>query len=258
MKILFIGDIYGKPGRRAVRECLPEIEADLIIANAENVHHGKGVSDAKIKELQELGIDYFTSGNHVWKVSEIYEHMKKVDYPLIRPANYPENIPGRGDGIVKVGDKEVLVINLMGRVFMHANLDDPFRKFDQILDKYSDHQFAAIVVDFHAEASSEKWAFAHYVDGKASAVFGTHTHVPTADERILQKGTAFQTDVGMNGPINSVIGAQKEPIIENFLTQMPVKHEVAEGPVFFNATLIDVDEKTRHAKSIERIQKYID
>ncbi len=260
MKILFIGDIFGKPGRQAVSRFLPEIleggDVDLVIANAENIHHGKGVSNSKIEEMKEFGVDFFTSGNHIWKVSEILDYMDRDDYPLIRPANYPAGARGRGYMVVEKGEHRVLVINLMGRVFMHANLDDPFRAADRILEEFADEDLSAVIVDFHAEAGSEKWALANYLDGRVSAVIGTHTHVPTADERVLPGGTAMQTDAGMCGPIDSIIGLKKEEIINQFLHQMPVKHEVADGPLMFNATLIEVDSKNRRATNVERILKY--
>lgn len=266
MKILFLGDVFGKPGRQVVAKFLPEIikekKPDLVIANVENIHHGKGVSNSKIEEMQKAGVNFFTSGNHIWKVSEIFKHLEEENYPLVRPGNYPDKAPGRGDKIVETsGGEKVLVINLMGRVFMPAHLADPFQKAEEILEKYREEGLelgkglAAIFVDFHAEAGSEKMAFAHYLDGQISALVGTHTHIPTADEQIFPGGTAYQTDTGMNGCYDSVIGVKKEEIIENFLTQMPVKHTVAEGPTVFNAVLIEIGTNGL-AEKIERIQKY--
>jgi len=261
MNILFIGDVFGRPGRETVKKVLPalrlEHSIDLVVANAENMHHGKGVSDKQIQELKGCGVDFFTSGNHVWKVNSIYEYLDKTDYPLIRPANYPESVPGRGEQVVNLKDgRKVLVINLMGRVFMHQNIDCPFRKADEIMEKYKDQKMDAILVDFHAEASSEKTALANYLDGKISVLVGTHTHVPTADERILPKGTAYQSDAGMTGPYDSIIGLEKESIIQNFIDQLPVKHEVAEGPTVFNATLFKIADDGLHAINALRIQKY--
>ncbi len=258
MKILFLGDIFGKPGRRAVKELLPELrnDADLVIANVENSHHGKGVSDAKFQELLEAGIDFGTSGNHIWKVAEICEYLDKPDYPLIRPLNYPQGVPGRGFGEIEIGAGKVLIVNLMGRVFMPSHLDCPFRAIDKLLkDKVLGRDYVSIIVDFHAEAGSEKVAMANYLDGRVSAVLGTHTHIATADERILENGTAFQADVGFCGPAHSIIGLEKADIIKQFLTQMPVKHQIAGGQAMLNGTLIEVDLKSGHAKSIKRIAK---
>lgn len=264
MRILMIGDVFGRPGRKTLARILPDLKKkkkiDLVIANAENAHHGKGVSDSKIREMQGYGVDFFTGGNHIWRIPEIFNHMEKSGYPLIRPANYPEGAPGRGYDIIKVGKQKVLVINLMGRVFMPAHLDDPFRKAEMILDEVKKagnklgKDLAAIIVDMHAETGSEKMAMGHFLDGKVSVVYGTHTHIQTADEQILPKGTAYLTDVGMTGVIDSIIGVRKEEIIENFLTQLPVKHEVADGDTVFNALLIETEKKSGLPKSIERIQ----
>lgn len=261
MKIIFIGDIFGRPGREAVKKALPEYRekygAHLVIANAENIHHGKGITEDDLHEMQKAGVDFFTSGNHVFKERAIIPFMDSKRVPLVRPANYPQNVPGRGYEIVEGGLKQrVLVINLMGRIFMPMHLDCPFRAADKILEETRHEQLAAIFVDFHAETTSEKMALAHYLDGRVTAVVGTHTHVPTADERVLSGGTAFQSDAGFTGPIDSVIGAEKKGIIEHFLSQMPVKHEVASGPTVFNSCLIEVDDKTRKAVSIERLQRY--
>lgn len=262
MNILFIGDIFGRPGREAVKKLLKgyrqKLGIHLVIANAENMHHGKGVSEENLKEMQLAGVDFFTSGNHVFHHREILPLMDNKKIPLIRPANYPPKAVGRGYEIVSGSlMQKVLVINLMGRVFMPAHLDCPFRTVDKILKETAGEQLAAIFVDIHAEATSEKIALAHYLDGRVTAVIGTHTHVPTADERILEGGTAFQSDVGFTGPYDSAIGIDKKIIIENFLTQMPVKHEVAEGPAVFNAVKIEVDDGSRQAIGIERIQEYL-
>lgn len=263
MNILFIGDIFGRPGRDTVKKILPALRkkmgADLVIANAENCHHGKGVSPQNIQDLKGAGVDFFTSGNHIWAERSILPFLDDKKMPLIRPANYPSGAPGRGYEIVECGlMKKVLVINLMGRVFMHMHLDCPFRTADKILRETGSQKFDAIFVDFHAEATSEKAALAHYLDGRVSAVIGTHTHVPTADARILNNGTAFQSDAGMTGPIDSIIGADKEAILRNFLTQIPVKHEVAEGPTVFNAIKIEIDDGTMQATKVETFQQYLD
>ena len=263
MNILFIGDIFGRPGRETVKKILPEyrkkLDIDLVIANAENLHHGKGVSFGQIDELQHFGVDFFTSGNHIWKEKSIISHLDNVQFPLLRPANYPDITPGKGYRVTETSKKQkVLVINLLGRVFMPANLDCPFRTADKILEEHKTHDLAAIFIDFHAEATSEKMALAFYLDGRVTAVIGTHTHVPTFDARVLDGGTAFQSDVGFTGPLNSVIGLEKEGIIKHFLTQMPVKHEVAGGKTVFNALKITVDEKTKKALSVEQIQDFVE
>ena len=263
MNILFIGDIFGRPGRETVKKLLPEYrkkyEINLVIANAENMHHGKGVEETQLKELQMAGVDFFTSGNHVWHEKSIIPRLDDKKFPLIRPANYPPGAPGRGHHIIETSlMKKVLVINLMGRVFMPMHLDCPFRTADKILKEYEHENFAAIFVDFHAETTSEKMALGHYLDGRVSAVIGTHTHVPTFDARVLAGGTAFQSDVGFTGPIDSVIGLEKTSIIKNFLTQVPIKHEVADGETVFNALKIEIDENTRKAVSVEQIQKYLE
>lgn len=266
MKILLIGDVFAKPGRKTLAKLLPQLkedqQIDLVVANAENLHHGKGASDAKIRELQGYGVDFFTSGNHIWKVAEIVEFLNQPDYPLIRPANYPLGTAGRGYAVFEAPDSKdkVAVINLLGRVYMPGNLDDPFRTATLILDNLAADGFnlgkelSAIVVDIHAEAGSEKMALAHYLDGKVTAVYGTHTHIQTADEHILPGGTAYITDIGMTGVIDSVIGVRKDIIIEGFLKQTPVRHEMAEGDTTFGALLVESDQKTGLAKSIERIQ----
>jgi metallophosphoesterase (TIGR00282 family) len=260
MNILFIGDIFGRPGRETVKKLLPEyrqkLGLHLVIANGENMHHGKGISEDNIEEMRKAGVDFFTSGNHVWKEKSIIPFMDNKTLPLIRPANYPEGAPGRGYQIVQGAlMQKVLVINLMGRLFMPQDLDCPFRTADRILKENAHEKFAAIIVDFHAEATSEKMALAHYLDGRVTAVIGTHTHVPTADARILAGGTAYLTDAGFVGPIDSVIGVEKELIIENFLTQIPVKHEVASGPTVFSGLFVEVDDKRAKAVEVRLIQQ---
>lgn len=263
MNILFIGDIFGRPGRETVKKILPDyrkkLNIHLVIANAENLHHGKGVSAGQIDELRHAGVDFFTSGNHIWKEKSIIAHLENAEFPLIRPANYPDMVPGTGYRVVESAQKQkVLVINLLGRVFMPAHTDCPFRVADKILEEHKNHDLAAIFVDFHAEATSEKMALAHYLDGRVTALIGTHTHVPTFDARVLDGGTAFQSDVGFTGPLNSVIGLEKEGIIKHFLTQMPIKHEVAGGKTVFNAIKIEIDEKTKKALSVQQIQSFVE
>lgn len=257
MKILFIGDVFAKSGREAVKKVLPDIKKkfkiNLTIANGENMTHGKGMTQEHVNDLIEAGVDFFTSGNHVWANKDIVGQLDNPKLPIIRPANYPPDVPGKGYRIIQDDMmRKVLVINLLGRVFMKDDMDCPFRKVDQILSETQHEKLDAIIVDFHAEATSEKVALGHYLDGKVSAVIGTHTHIPTADARILEGGTAYITDVGMVGPRDSVIGLNKKTIINQFLTQLPVKHEVAESECVFSAVVIDI-EKGGKAKSIEHI-----
>lgn len=261
MKILFIGDIIGRPGRETVRKVLPALKAEegyeLVIANGENAHHGKGITPDDVKELTSAGVDFYTSGNHIWKDKAIIPFLGSKNMPVIRPANYPDSNPGKGWQIVDTGlMKRVLVINLLGRLFMNVQPDCPFRTADRILKENAHERLDAIFVDFHAEATSEKCALANYLDGRVTAVVGTHTHVATADARILPGGTAFQTDAGFVGPIDSVIGVKKELIIENFLTQMPVKHEIADGPMLFNAVKIEIENKK--ALTIEPVRRRLE
>ncbi|MBU1992455.1 MAG: TIGR00282 family metallophosphoesterase [Patescibacteria group bacterium] len=258
MKILFIGDIFGRPGRETVKRLLPNLKAklkpNLIIANGENLSHGKGLTPENVKEMQDAGVDFFTSGNHVWKNKKGVDKLDDPKFPVIRPANYPPSVEGRGYEIIKdnKGNK-VLVINLLGRVFMKDDLDCPFRTAAKILEETINETLSAIIVDIHAEATSEKVALGHFLDGKVSAVLGTHTHIPTADARVLDSGTAYITDIGMVGPRDSVIGLEKETIVKQFLTQTPVKHEVAESENTLCAVLIEIDPETAKAKSIEHI-----
>ncbi len=256
MKILFIGDIVGEPGRRVVKQVLPDLlrthTPDLVIANGENAAGGFGITPDVAEELFSLGIHVLTSGNHVWDKKDIEPYLGRSDR-LIRPANYPESTPGRGSVVVPTVDScSVAVLNLEGRVFM-SNLDDPFRKAVQEAERLR-KETPVIVVDFHAEATSEKIALAWYLDGKVSAVLGTHTHVQTADERLLPGGTAFMTDVGMTGPTDSVIGVRKEEAINRFLYQRPHKFEIPKGPVHLDAAVLEIDARSGRAKSIERIK----
>ena len=255
MKVLFIGDIIGEPGRKMVRAQLRGIkethQPDLVIANGENSAGGFGITSDIADELFFLGIDVLTSGNHVWDKKEIEPYLTKQDR-LIRPANYPEGVAGVGSVVIsteKAG--KAAVLNLEGRVFM-SNLDDPFRVAEREIQKLK-KETPIVIIDFHAEATSEKIALAWHLDGKASAVIGTHTHVQTADERILPGGTAFMTDAGMTGPTDSVIGVRKEQAIARFLTQTPHRFELPKGPVHLCAVLVDIDNATGKAKTIERI-----
>lgn len=263
MKLFFIGDIFGRPGRKAVKDVLKKYreqhQIDLVIANAENMRHGKGVSEENIKEMQSAGVDFFTSGNHIFKESSIIPFLDQKSLPLLRPANFPAQVPGRGYEVIQTPlMKKVLIINVLGRVFMPQQVDCPFRTVDNILKEFENESLGAIFIDVHAEATSEKAALAYYLDGRVSAVIGTHTHVPTADARILPNGTAFQTDVGFTGPLHSIIGTEKNTVIQQFLTQMPFKHEVASGPLVFNAVKITINDETKKATSIETFQEVLD
>ncbi len=256
MKVLFIGDIIGEPGRKIVKQLLPELVRahvpELVIANGENAAGGFGLTPAIAEELFGLGIHVLTSGNHIWDKKDIEPYLPKQDR-LIRPANYPAGTLGSGSVIVPTDSAgKVAVLNLEGRVFM-SNLDDPFRKAEEEIERLR-KETRVIIIDFHAEATSEKVALAWHLDGKVSAVLGTHTHVQTADERVLPGGTAFLTDVGMTGPTDSVIGVKKEDAISRFLTQRPHKFEIPKGPVHLDAALIDIDQKSGRARSIERIK----
>ncbi len=245
MKILFFGDIIGKIGRKAIKQILPELkeeyQPDLILANGENLAHGVGITEKVLSELKEVGVDLFTSGNHIFDKAEAASLLEAKDPLVLRPANYPPTVPGCGFKLVEVGSKSVLVISLMGRVFIRENFDCPFRKIDEILSGVKAKNLAGIIVDFHGEATSEKIAFGWYVDGRVSAVLGTHTHVPTADIKILPQGTAYITDVGMVGAVDSVIGDKKEPIIKSFLDQTSFSLDIPEeGEVEVDAVFLEI------------------
>jgi 2',3'-cyclic-nucleotide 2'-phosphodiesterase len=255
LKVLFIGDIIGEPGRKMVRASMRGLmerhAPDLVLANGENAAGGFGITVEIAEELFSLGIHVLTSGNHVWDKKEIEPYLSKQDR-LIRPANYPAENPGYGSVVISTPAGKAAVLNLEGRVFM-SNLEDPFRTADRELEKLK-RETPVVIIDFHAEATSEKAALAWHLDGKTSAVIGTHTHVQTADERILPAGTAFITDAGMTGPMDSVIGVKKEQAIARFLYQTPHRFEIPKGPVRLNAVVIGIDGKTGKAESIERIQ----
>jgi len=255
LRILMLGDVIGKPGRDAVRALLPDLKQeksiDFVICNGENTAGGYGITADTASELLESGVDVLTSGNHIWDKKEIIPLMDE-GLPLIRPANYPD-APGKG----YIHQGGVTVVNLMGRVFMAA-LDCPFRTADTLLEQLKQEgQSKVIIVDFHAEATSEKQAMGWYLDGRVSAVLGTHTHVGTVDAKILPQGTAYLTDVGMTGPSDSVIGSDKEAVLERFLTSLPNRLSVAAGPCMLNATLVEVDEDTGKASMIERIDRTV-
>ncbi|MCL4534157.1 MAG: TIGR00282 family metallophosphoesterase [Bacteroidetes bacterium] len=255
MRILMVGDVVGRPGRRGVQRYLPELcqqhRVDFVIANGENAAGGRGITPATAAELFSAGVDVITTGNHVWDQKESRDYLAQ-DVLVIRPLNYPQGVPGRGSLV----HKGVRVVNLTGRVFLDP-VDSPFQAIDRLLEE-NDAQSPIIIVDFHAEASSEKQALAWYLDGRVSAVLGTHTHVPTADGRVLPKGTAYVGDVGMVGPWNSIIGAKPEPVISHFLTQLPAHFDIADGPIVFNAVLIEIDPLSGGAISIERLDAVLE
>jgi metallophosphoesterase (TIGR00282 family) len=257
LRILFIGDIVGRPGRRIIKQVLREmvdtLEIDLVIANGENAAGGFGLNPEVSRELFAAGIDLITLGNHTWDKKEINQ-LLETEERVIRPANYPEGTPGVGFTLVETVKGMVGVINLLGQVFLDP-LECPFRTADRCLNQLK-RQTKIILVDFHAEATSEKQAIGWYLDGRVTAVVGTHTHITTADERILPSGTAYITDIGMTGPLNSVLGIKSELILQKFLTKRPVRFEVAGGPIALNAVLVQADEYGSATK-IERVQRVI-
>ncbi len=258
MKILFIGDVVGQVGQQMVRDYMPRLrqvyKPQVVVVNGENAADGRGITEKIYKEFLSLGVDMVTMGNHTWDNYDIYNFIHEATH-LIRPANYERNekVPGRGMRILRLNNQKLAVINLFGRSFM-GSYDDPFRVGDELIreaKKQTDHIF----IDFHAEATSEKQAAGWYFDGKVSAIVGTHTHVQTNDARILTKGTAFQTDVGMTGFYDGILGMQKESIIENFTTQMPTRFTTPDsGEGQLNAVLIDTNDKTGLAQSIQAIR----
>jgi len=256
MKILCIGDIVGKPGRAAVEGLVKGLRkqhnVDFVIANAENAAGGAGLTSRIAKSLLRNGCDVLTLGDHVWDQKEIEGYLAETD-KVIRPANFPEGVPGKGWCIqTSESGKKVAVINLLGRVFMRYHLDSPFEVVEKLIAVIK-KETPIIVVDIHAEATSEKVALGHFLDGKVSAVFGTHTHIQTADEKILPQKTAYITDLGMSGPYDSVIGQNKEAIIKRFLTSMPIRFNVAKEGIELRGIIVDVDETTGRAKSIKRV-----
>jgi 2',3'-cyclic-nucleotide 2'-phosphodiesterase len=256
MKLLFIGDIVGKIGRNALKALLPAIvnkyKIDLVIANGENAAGGFGITETLASEIFGYGVHIITTGNHVWDKKEFIPQISKEDR-VLRPLNYPPGVPGYGSLLYSVHDGfKVAVVNLSGRVFM-SNIDCPFRTGLEEVERLS-ASTRIIIIDFHAEATSEKIAFGYFLDGKVSAVIGTHTHVQTADEKILDGGTAYITDVGMTGPAHSVIGIEVEQIIQRFLTNMPMRFETAKGKGILCAVIIEIDEKTGRSSAIHRLQ----
>lgn len=255
MKILFIGDVVGSPGRDMIQTYLPKLKEkyrpQVTIVNGENAAAGKGITEKIYKSFMQNGVQTVTMGNHTWNKKEIIDFIDEAPY-LIRPANFPENNPGKGIVYLKINDKEVAVINLQGRVFLDDH-DDPFSKADKLIAE-AQKRTNCIFIDFHAETTSEKQALGWYVDGRVSAVVGTHTHTQTADNRVLPQGTAYLTDAGMTGPYNAVLGVDRDAVIKRFLTNMPVRFEVDKnGKNQLNGCIVTIDEQTGRAIAIERV-----
>ena len=261
LRCLVIGDIIGKPGRQAVHQLLPglrrELDLDMVIANGENLAAGMGITPSLADEMLDGGIDVITSGNHIWDKREIYDYLD-TDRPLLRPMNYPDEAPGRGWLVHHLADGgDVAVVNVMGRVFMNQ-LDSPFNAMDRLLDEAAVELPPLRIVDFHCEITSEKNAMGWHLDGRVSAVVGTHTHVPTADARVLPRGTGFISDIGMTGPRDSIIGMSVETVLPRFLRHLPTRFAVADGPVSFNAVCIEAERGSGRARSIELIQRLVE
>ncbi len=261
VRCMVIGDIIGRPGRQAVVGALgdlrTELDLDLVIANGENLAAGAGLTPRLAEELLGNGVDVITSGNHIWDKREIYEYLDS-DRPVLRPLNYPDAAPGRGWLIHRLPDGgRVAVLNAMGRVFMNQ-LDSPFTAIDALLDQAAEPLPPLRIVDFHCEITSEKNAMGWFLDGRVTAVVGTHTHVPTADARLLPKGTAYISDIGMTGPRDSVIGFSLETVLPRFLTHLPTRFAVAEGPVAFNAVIITAERASGRATAIDQVQRLIE
>jgi metallophosphoesterase (TIGR00282 family) len=259
MNLLFIGDVFGKPGRRAVTELLPqlkrELAVDFCVVNAENAASGAGITPEIATELLEAGADVLTGGNHTWDRKEGHAVLDN-ELRVLRPANYPEEVAGRGSGVYTINGEKVAVVNLIGRVFLHP-VDCPFRAADRILESLA-NVTTWVFVDFHAEATSEKQAMGWYLDGRVTAMAGTHTHVQTADERILPRGTAYITDAGMTGPHDSVIGVRKELALERLRTQLPVRFQPAEGDIRLHGIWVRSNPATGRALEVRRIARSLD
>jgi 2',3'-cyclic-nucleotide 2'-phosphodiesterase len=259
MNLLFIGDVFGRPGRKAVQTLVPrlrrEMQVDFCIANAENAAAGSGITQETADELFSAGVDVLTGGNHTWDKREGLSVIEN-ELRCLRPANYPDGVPGRGVGVYPCGGEKIAVVNLLGRVFLQ-NVDCPFAAADRILESLASVT-SLILVDMHAEATSEKIALGWYLDGRASVVVGTHTHVQTADERILPRGTAYMTDAGMTGPHDSIIGVRTELALEKLRTHLPVRFQPAEGDVKLHALWVRIDPATGRALQVRRIQRGLD
>lgn len=256
MKILCIGDLVGNPGLEKLKKELAVIQEaeniDFTIVNGENVASGMGMTKRDYNELCKLNIDVITMGNHTWGKMDIFSFINENN--IIRPANYSKGVPGHGYSIIEKNDKKIAVINLIGRTDMPVQSENPFLCVDKIINKIKD-EVDIIVVDFHAEATAEKIAMGYYLDGRVNAIFGTHTHVQTADEKILSGGTAYITDIGMTGPSDSVIGMDKQVSIKRFVTSLPERYRVAEGDSILNGIVVEINDKDCKTKSIYRIKK---
>lgn len=259
MKILFIGDVMGRPGREAVARMLPtlkeEYTPDFVIANGENLAHGAGITKKVVDEILAVGVDAITSGNHMFDKKEAAAFLDEKQVPLIRPLNFAEDMPGHGFIVLERGGKRIVIVNLIGTLFMGEAYRNPFLVVDAFLKERADEN-SVIIVDFHAETTSEKRAFGFYLDGRVSAVLGTHTHVPTADACILEKGTAYITDVGMTGTTQSVIGMERDAVIRAFCGEQ-ARPDIAEGEVAVDAVILDIDDATGLAQSIAHIHKVL-
>ncbi|KKP69641.1 hypothetical protein A2X44_03745 [candidate division CPR3 bacterium GWF2_35_18] len=249
MNVLFLGDVVGSPGRNAIKKALPEFKKkyklDLVIVNVDNVTHGIGTTRDKVEELMHYGVDYFTNGDHVYRFKEFLKDLDDKNLPVLRPANYPEVSPGRGFDVIDLGKLgQVLLINLMGQVFLRDTLDSPFKKIDEILEQFKDVKFAAIIIDFHAEATSEKKALSYYLDGKVSLIVGTHTHIQTNDAMILKRGTGYITDLGMVGTKDSILGENINSILEHYKLKTPHRYTLEEeGKTALNGVFAEIDSK---------------
>lgn len=260
MRLLFIGDVYGRSGREAVEKHVPDLKdklnLDIVVVNGENAAHGRGVTSKMCQAMFDVGVDCVTTGDHAWDQREIIPYFDR-EKRLIRPMNYPEGAYGSGLCEVQMPDgRKALIINMMARVFMNTVIDCPFQKIDSVLNgKRLGQNYAAIFVDFHGEATSEKMAFGHYVDGRVSGIIGTHTHIPTADNHVMQGGTAYMSDAGMTGDYNSVIGAKKEVPIHRFVKKTPAHHlEPADGEATLCGAVIDIHDQTGLATNIQRLR----
>lgn len=261
LNILFIGDINGKIGRLAAKKILPDLKRDLkpdlIIANADNLAHGNGVSEPTLKEMMAAGVNWFTGGDHCFG-NTAYLNLYDSDLPLLRPANYAKTAPGRGQAVIEINGHKILLISLIGQVFMPLNFDNPFSEVDKILSNLANNNISGIIIDIHAEATSEKLAMFHYLDGRVSAILGTHTHVQTSDAQISTAGTALITDVGQSGFADGVLGVEKDGIIKTFLTQIKYPHVIPEtGRAIFNAISLTIDPETKKTIAIKPITRYI-
>ena len=262
IRVLFIGDICGKPGRKTVAKVLPELrekeKIDVVVANVENIAHGKGVTESTIKEIMSYGVDFMTSGNHIWK-RKGFEEVLSGEYPIVRPLNYPDDLPGQGWAELDLGSKgKLLIVNVLGWWAMNERtICEPFRVLDSFLSSINTKDYSGILLDVHAESTAEKVSMGAHLNGKISAVIGTHTHIPTADERILTKGTAYITDVGMVGPLNSVLWVDADTIIQQNMYPYSSPYEIVEtGPMRFDSVIVDID-KPNNSTNIRRINKIL-